>query len=150
MISVDIFYDSKLKFYCRIKDIVRISNKILGFIRRNCADFDDTRIFNKSFYVSYILNIPYPESRILGSPHFNASFPRKTWSASFTIESILVWAFHRKYWLSWFPKSFLLSYPYSKHPIYKYMLSKHTKIIHYAINTPPSHIRIMKTIMNLK
>lgn len=47
--NLGIFFDPKLKFECHINDIVNRSNKILGFIRRNCADFDDTLAL-KSIY----------------------------------------------------------------------------------------------------
>jgi hypothetical protein len=44
--DLDIYFDSKLKFDCHNTNIVNRSNKILGFIHRNCADdFDD---FNDS------------------------------------------------------------------------------------------------------
>jgi hypothetical protein len=40
--DLGIYFDPKLKFDYHIMNIVNRSNKILGFIRRNCADFDDS------------------------------------------------------------------------------------------------------------
>jgi len=38
--DLGIYFDPKLKFDCHITNIANRSNKILGFIRRNCADFE--------------------------------------------------------------------------------------------------------------
>ena len=49
--DLGICFDPKFKFDCYITNIINRSNKILGFIRRNCADFDDSLAL-KSIYCS--------------------------------------------------------------------------------------------------
>jgi len=44
--DLGIYFDPKLKFDSYIINIVRTSNKILGFIRRNCGDLDDSLALN--------------------------------------------------------------------------------------------------------
>jgi len=51
-----IYFDPKLKFDCHITIIAKRSNKILGFIRRNCANFDDSLAL-KSIYCSLVRSI---------------------------------------------------------------------------------------------
>ncbi|XP_025419691.1 uncharacterized protein LOC112690015 [Sipha flava] len=51
-----IYFDPKPKFDCHITNIVNRSNKILGFIYRNCADFDDSLAL-KSVYCSLVRSI---------------------------------------------------------------------------------------------
>jgi hypothetical protein len=54
--DLGIYFDLKLKFDCHITNIVNRSNKILGFIYRNCADFDDSLAL-KSVYCSLVRSI---------------------------------------------------------------------------------------------
>jgi hypothetical protein len=54
--DLGIYFDLKLKSDCHITNIVNMSNKILGFIRRNCVDFDDSLAL-KSVYCCLILSI---------------------------------------------------------------------------------------------
>lgn len=51
--DLGICFDSKLKFDCHITNVVNRLNKILGFIRRNCANFDDSLAL-KSIYCSLV------------------------------------------------------------------------------------------------
>uniref|UniRef100_A0A2S2NTF7 RNA-directed DNA polymerase from mobile element jockey n=1 Tax=Schizaphis graminum TaxID=13262 RepID=A0A2S2NTF7_SCHGA len=50
------YFYPNLKFDCHITNISNRSNKILGFIRRNCADFDDSLAL-KSIYCSLVRSI---------------------------------------------------------------------------------------------
>lgn len=54
--DLGIYFDPKLKFDSHITNIANRSNKILGFIRRNCADFDDSLAL-KSIYCSLVRSI---------------------------------------------------------------------------------------------
>lgn len=54
--DLGIMFDPKLKFDCHINNIVIRSNKMLGFIIRNCADFSDKHAL-KSVYCSLIRSI---------------------------------------------------------------------------------------------
>ncbi|CAI6350207.1 unnamed protein product [Macrosiphum euphorbiae] len=54
--DLGIYFDPKLKFDCHITNIANRSNKILYFIRRNCANFDDSLAL-KSIYCSLVRSI---------------------------------------------------------------------------------------------
>jgi hypothetical protein len=54
--DLGIYFDPKLKFDCHITNIVNRSNKILGFIRRNCFDVDDLLAL-KSVYCCLVRSI---------------------------------------------------------------------------------------------
>lgn len=51
--DLGILFDSNLKFDCHINNIVIRSNKMLGFIIRNCTDFSDKHTL-RSIYCSLI------------------------------------------------------------------------------------------------
>lgn len=54
--DLGILFDSKLKFDSHISNIFIRSNKILGFIQRNCGDFTEKDAF-KSIYCSLVRSI---------------------------------------------------------------------------------------------
>lgn len=61
--DLGILFDAKLKFDCHISYIFHRSNKILGFIHRNCVDFIDKHAL-KSINCSLIRSIYEYSSKI--------------------------------------------------------------------------------------
>jgi len=61
--DLGIYFDPKQKFVCHNTNIDNRSNKILDFIVRNCADFDDSLAL-KSIYCSLVCSICKYASRI--------------------------------------------------------------------------------------
>lgn len=44
-----ILFDSKLKFYCHIRNVINRPFEMLGFINRNCPDFTDENALKSIF-----------------------------------------------------------------------------------------------------
>jgi len=51
--DLGIYFDQKHKFDCHNTNIANRSNKILGFIRRNCADFDDLLALKSIYCIAW-------------------------------------------------------------------------------------------------
>ena len=58
VMDIGILFDTKHKFDCHINNIINRSNKIIGFIIRNCSDFIDKHAL-KSLFCSLVRSYYY-------------------------------------------------------------------------------------------